>query len=70
MLISFAAALAAALSAVLGAVLGTIAQATVALWPVVTVLILGMLAATVAIRAPDRPPGDLEGHIALAPTSG
>ena len=56
MLISFAAALAAVVSAVLGAVLGTIAQATVAPWPVMIVLALGVLATTVAIRAPDRPP--------------
>jgi MFS family permease len=56
MLISFAAALAAVVSAVLGAVLGTIAQATVAPWPVMIVLALAVLATTVAIRAPDRPP--------------
>jgi hypothetical protein len=56
MLISLAAALAAVVSAVLGAVLGTIAQATVAPWPVVIVLALAVLATTVAIRAPDRPP--------------
>jgi MFS family permease len=56
MLISFAAALAAVVSTVLGAVLGTIAQATVAPWPVMIVLALAVLATTVAIRAPDRPP--------------
>ena len=56
MLISFAAALAAVVSTVLGAVLGTIAQATVAPWPVVVVLALAVLATTVAIRAPDRLP--------------
>ena len=56
MLISFAAALAAVVSAVLGAVLGMIAQATVAPWPVMIVLALAVLAAAVALRAPDRPP--------------
>ena len=56
MLISFAAALAAVVSTVLGAVLGTIAQATVAPWPVMIVLVLAVLATTVAVRAPDRPP--------------
>ena len=56
MLISFAAALTAVLSAVLGAALGTIAQTTMAIWPVVIVLILGVIAAAVALRAPDRPP--------------
>jgi MFS family permease len=50
-LISFAAALAAVVSTVLGAVLGTIAQASVAAWPVLIVLAL----AVVALRAPDRP---------------
>ena len=58
MLISFAAALAAVVSTVLGAVLGTIAQATVAPWPVMIVLVLAVLATTVAVRAPDRPSGD------------
>lgn len=56
MLISFAAALAAVVSAVLGAVLGTIAQATVAPWPVMIVLALAVLATAVATRAPDGPP--------------
>jgi MFS family permease len=56
MLISFAAALAAVVSTVLGAVLGTIAQATVAPWPVMIVLVLAVVATAVAVRAPDRPP--------------
>lgn len=56
MLISFAAALAAVVSALLGAVLGLIAQATVAPWPVMIVLALAVVATTVAVRAPDRPP--------------
>jgi MFS family permease len=55
-LISFAAALAAVVSTVLGAVLGTIAQASVAAWPVVIVLALAVVATAVALRAPDRPP--------------
>ena len=59
MLISFAAALAAVVSTVLGAVLGTIAQATVAPWPVMIVLVLAVLATTVAVRAPDRPPATM-----------
>jgi hypothetical protein len=33
-----------------------IAQVTVAPWPVMIVLALAVLATTVAIRAPDRPP--------------
>jgi hypothetical protein len=60
MLLSFAAALTAVLSAILGAVLGTIAQTTMAIWPVVIVLFLGVIAAAVAFRAPDRPPASLE----------
>jgi MFS family permease len=60
MLISFAAALTAVMSAVLGVVLGTIAQTTMAIWPVVIVLILGAVAATVAFRAPDRPPASAD----------
>jgi hypothetical protein len=37
-------------------VLGTIPQASVAAWPVVIVLVLAVVATTVAVRAPDRPP--------------
>jgi MFS family permease len=55
-LISFAAALAAVVSTALGAVLGWLAQATVAIWPVLIVLALAALATVVAVRAPDRPP--------------
>ncbi|MFE7416335.1 hypothetical protein [Rhodococcus sp. NPDC057529] len=55
-LISFAAAVAAVVSTVLGAVLGTMVQATLAPWPVMIVFALAVLATTVALRAPDRPP--------------
>ncbi len=55
-LISFAAALTARVSAILGAALGTMAQITTQIWPVVMMLIFGVIAAAVALRAPDRPP--------------
>ena len=56
MLISFAAALAAVVSALLGAVIGWIAHASSSTWPVLVVLSLGVVAAVVAVRAPERPP--------------
>jgi hypothetical protein len=54
--ISFAAPLTAVVSTVLGAVLGWLAQATVAIWPVLIVLALAVVATIVAVRAPDHPP--------------
>lgn len=54
-LISFAATLTAVIIAILGAVFGLIAQAT-AIWPVIVVLVLSVLAGIVAMRAPGPAP--------------
>ena len=54
-LISFAATLAAVVTALLGAAFGLLAQVT-SIWPVFVVLVLCVLAGSVALRAPGRTP--------------
>jgi MFS family permease len=54
-LISFAATLTAVVTAILGAGFGLLAQVT-STWPVLVVLVLGVVAAAVAMRAPGRTP--------------
>jgi uncharacterized membrane protein YfcA len=54
-LLAFGAILVAVETSLLGAILGTIAQNTSAVWPVTIVLLLNLVAALVASRAPTRP---------------